>query len=150
MDSLPKDAHQNLAFGEVARRHFPDEGLYYIDLWPFSEPMLIVVSAALATQVTQTAVAIATQKPPIIRDWMRPFTGGPSLFEMPETEWKPWRAIFNKAFASSHLLSLVPGLMDDAQVYLDILRQHARAGDMFYLDPVTLRFMIDIIGRSVL
>ncbi len=150
MDTLPKDAHQNLAFGEAARRYFADEGAYYIDLWPFSEPMLIVVSAALATQATQTLANIAAQRPHFLRSWFRPITGGPSIFDMPEADWKPWRAIFNRAFSPVHLLSLVPGMVAEAGIYCDVLRQHARDGDMFFLDPMTLRYMMDVIGRNML
>ena len=50
MDSLPGDAHPFYVFGEVSRKF---SGLYYLDLWPFSPPFLIVTSATAAAQVTQ-------------------------------------------------------------------------------------------------
>jgi cytochrome P450 len=148
--TLPKDAHHNYVFGEIGRRWFSKEGAYYIDLWPFSEPLLVVLSGVLATQATQTLTRIATQKPHQLRAWFRPITGGPNLVEMPEAEWRPWRAVFNKGFSAVHVQSLVPGMVDEARVYCDILRRHARAGGMFSLDAITMRFIMDLIGRTVL
>lgn len=34
--------------------------------------------------------------------------------------------------------------------YCETLRELAKKGEMFHLDPVTLRFMLDLIGRTIL
>ncbi len=142
--------HKGVLFGEICRRYFPEKGLCYIDLWPVAMPFLLVTSPNLATQATQTNHALAMERPPELRRWLKPLTGGPNLFDMAERDWKPWRGIFNKAFASDHLLSLVPGMVEECLVYRAKLRQYALDKSMFYLDPLTLRLTMDLIGQTVL
>lgn len=82
--------------------------------------------------------------------FFKPICGGPSMFDLPEKERKPWRAIISKAFSADQNLSLVPGMVDKTLVYMDILRALSLKNWMFYLDPKTLRFTIDVIGRTIL
>lgn len=72
------------------------------------------------------------------------------MFDLPEKKWKPWRTIFSKGFSADHVLSLVPGMVDEITVYCDTLRTLALKKTMFYLDTTTLRFTIDAIGTTVL
>ena len=150
INTLPADAHKMLVFGEILHRFFPQRGLYYIDLWPFSEPFLIVMKPTIAIQATQTNLKVATERPPALSAWFLPLAGGPNLFDLPGKDWKPWRAVFNKGFSADHLLSLVPNMVEEILVYRETLQQHAQRGTMFCLDPITLRLMMDLIGRTVL
>ncbi len=150
LDTLPKDAHKNLTFGEMTRRFSGEPEILYVDLWPLGEPFLCVISPMMAHQATQTHPSLATERPLELLPWFHPIAGGPNLFDLPGKEWKPWRAVFNKGFSADHLLSLVPNMVQESLVYRETLRRHAREGDMFYLDPTTLRFTMDLIGRTVL
>ena len=150
IDTLPEKCHYQYAFREIARHHFINEGVYYIDLWPVSGLFLIVVSPDVAVQATQVNSRLAIEKPSLLRRFFKPITGGPSLFDMPEREWKPWRTTFNKGFSPDHVLSLVPGMAKETSVYCSTLRKLARQGDLVLLDPTTLRFTMDLIGQNVL
>lgn len=150
MDTFPRGAHYQYAFGEIAREHFSEGGVYYIDLWPVNGLALIVVSPHAATQAMQTNASLATERPAGLYRFFKPITGGPNLFDMPENEWKPWRAIFSKGFNAEHIQSLVPGMVREMTVYCETLRGLADKGDMFYLDPVTLRLTMDLIGRMIM
>ena len=86
----------------------------------------------------------------MLRRFFKPIAGGPNLFDLPEKEWKPWRAIFSKGFGSDYILSLVPGMVKETSIYCETLRSLARKGDMFFLDPTTLRLTLDLVGRTVL
>lgn len=143
IDGLPKDAHPFYVFGEASRKF---SGMYYLDLWPFSPPFLMVTSATAAAQATQQN-PIALNRPLPLQDWFLPITGGPTLFDMPETEWKSWRALFNPGFSNSYLTSLIPQIVEETMVYRDVLSEHARKGDIFRLDATTLWFTMDLIGR---
>lgn len=46
------------------------------------------------------------------------------------------------------MMTLVPAMVDETQVYCDILREKAETGEMFKLDPINLRLMLDVIGRT--
>jgi len=90
------------------------------------------------------------EKPYLLPRFFKPIAGGPNLFDMPEADWRPWRAIFSKGFSPEHFVSLVPGMVKETRVYAQNFRDLARKNKMFSLDTVSLRFMMDIIGRTIL
>ena len=149
IDKLPRNAHYQSAFGDIAREHFSKEGLFYLDLWPVSGLFLVNVSPHVAAQI-HTNPHMSMQRPSLLPRFFKPICGGPNMFDLPENKWKPWRAIFSKAFSGDHVLSLVPGMVDETAVYCDTLRALALKKAMFYLDSITLRFTIDAIGTTIL
>ena len=149
IDNLPKNAHYQSTFGDVAREHFCKEEVFYLDLWPVSGPSFGVVSPHMATQI-HTNPAMSMQRPKLLPRFFRPICGGPSMFDLPEQNSRPWRAVFSKGFSTDHILSLVPGMVDETLVYCDTLRALARQDSMIYLDSTILRSTIDVIGKTKL
>lgn len=47
-------------------------------------------------------------------------------------------------------MALVPSMVEETMTYVKTLRGYAERREMCFLDPVTLRFMIDMIGRTML
>lgn len=137
-------------FADIGHDHFQDEGMFYVDLWPVSGMMLIVTSPSVATQVAQTNTRLSHDRAPILKRFFKPIAGGPNLFDMAEQEWRPWRQIFNKGFSTEQVTNLIPHVLEETEIYKETLRTLARKGEMFYLDLVTLRFTIDIIGKTIL
>ena len=149
MDALPTNAHYELAFGEIFRQYFAEEGAFYIDLWPLSGLYLAVASTRAAIQATQTS-DISCERPRLLERFLKPIAGGPNLFDLTEREWRPWRAVFNKGFSVEHIYSLVPSMIDATSLYCSTLRELAHSERMFFLDPTTLRYTMDLIGRTTL
>ena len=137
-------------FADIAREEFQSEGLYYIDLWPASGMMIIVASPSVANQVAQTNTKICFDRAAMLQRFFKPIAGGPNLFDMAETEWRPWRAIFNKGFSTEQVTSLVPHVIKETEIYKAKLTGMAKQKEMFYLDFVTLRLTIDVIGQTIL
>ncbi|KAH7378408.1 sterigmatocystin biosynthesis P450 monooxygenase StcS [Phaeosphaeria sp. MPI-PUGE-AT-0046c] len=150
LDRLPSDAHYQFGFATIAREEFPSEGAFYIDPWPMSGLFLTVVSPQVATKITQTDPRLTSDRPELLRRFMKPITGGPTIFDLDEKDWKPWRAVFNKGFHSERMYGLVPGMLDEIQVFVEVLRKHAVKNELCFLEPLTLRFMLDMIGRTVM
>lgn len=111
--------------------------------------ILVVVSPDTSTQVTQTNPHLSMERPLLLRRFFKPIAGGSNLFDLPEKEWKPWRAIFSKGFSADHSVSLVPGMVKETRYYIDTLRKLAGKGEIFSLDDVTLRYAMDLIGRTI-
>jgi cytochrome P450 len=149
-NALPKGAHYQYMFADIARKHFVKEGLFYIDLWPMSGLFITVVSPHAATQATQTNANLSMERPALLPRFFKPIAGGSNLFDLPEKDWKPWRTVFSKGFNADHVMSLVPGIVKETVVYAETLRGLARKGDIFCLDTTTLRFTMDMIGRTIL
>lgn len=142
----PKDAIKVYLFGEINQR-FSRSGACYLDLWPFAEPFLVITSPYLANQVSSNP-ALALEKPDALRKWFWSITGGISIFDAPASEWKSLRKLFSRGFSANHWMTLVPCMVEEAQVYCETLREKAREGDMFFMDPINLRLMLDIIGQT--
>ena len=149
IDRLPQNAHYQYAFGDIAREHFPKEGVFYFDPWPVSGLFLVVISPTVANQIHANP-EISMERPTLLPRFFKPICGGPNMFDLREKEWKPWRAVFSRGFSADHVLSLVPGMVDETVVYCETLQSHALKKDMFHLDLTTLRFTIDVIGKTIL
>ncbi|KAI4112426.1 MAG: hypothetical protein LQ338_008315, partial [Usnochroma carphineum] len=150
MDALPPNAHQQYMFADIAHEHFQAEGLFYVDLWPVSGMMIIVTSPLVATQVAQTNTKLSYDRASMLKRFFKPIAGGPNLFDMAEKEWRPWRQIFNKGFSTEQVTNLVPHVLKETEVYKETLRTLAGKEEWVYLDLVTLRFTIDVIGQTIL
>lgn len=146
---IPVKATKVSLFGEIVSR-FTVAGCCYIDLWPIGRPFLLVMSPSLAAQATQEIPEIAESRPAELQDFFKPLCGGMNLFDLPAAQWKPWRAIFNKGFGPDTVSILIPEMISQSIRYRDVLLDHARRGDLFQLDRVTLRFAMDFIGRAAL
>ena len=56
----------------------------------------------------------------------------------------------NPGFASNHLMTLVPSIVDHSIVFTDKLAEHAKMGEVFRLEEDATRLTGEIIGNVVL
>ncbi|KAL8727061.1 MAG: hypothetical protein Q9166_006304 [cf. Caloplaca sp. 2 TL-2023] len=147
LKALPPYAH-GVYIGDQIRQRYPYlEDAFYLDTWPFGSLFLVVSSPDMMFQLTQAA---QLPKDKGLRNFLRPLTGKADLVTLEGATWKRWRKIFNPGFSASHILSLVPRMIEEVAVFKDILGGHASRGRMFYLEEATLNLTIDIIGRIVM
>ncbi|KAB8249601.1 cytochrome P450 [Aspergillus flavus] len=144
MKRHPKGSQQSEAFTLLSYEFASSDNCFYIDFWPFTKPLLVVNSPDLAVQACQT---YALPKPPVLAKFFNPFAGGPNIFTTNGPEWKRNRGLFNPAFSASNILQHTPHIVEEAEEYVEILREHARKGDTFTLDKMTCDYVLDIIGR---
>ena len=121
--------------------------VFYLDTWPFGDPICAIVDPKVAHHVT---VQKSLPKHKAIPEAIWPMTGEKNLVSMDGAEHKRWRAIFNPGFSSAHLMTLVDGIVDDSMMFMEILGRHAEEQDIFSLEEAATRATVDIIGRVVL
>lgn len=147
MSKLPKDAHPHYLPDQL-RREYPDLGpIFYLDAWPFITLTLVVASPATLAQITTEHVL---PKFPAIKDFLYPLANGKDIVSMDGREWKYWRTIFNPGFSASHLMTLVPEIVNETMVFCEVLRYHANKQDIFKMKALTDNLAMDVIGRVVL
>ena len=145
--SLPADVHGHI-LPDVMRKKFPDlPPVFGMDLWPASEQMIVCTSPEACFQFTQERSAL---KHPSLGRFLLPLMGTNNLISVEGQEWKFWRGIFNPGFSLSHLITLVPGIVQDTLTFCNVLEQHAKDGSLFQMEEATMRLTVDIIGRVVL
>lgn len=77
-------------------------------------------------------------------------TGGPELFTMEGPMWKYWSSTFAHGFSSSHIMTVIPELIEEALVFREILREKAEEGVRFPLESITTTLAADLVGRFML
>ncbi|KAL8923741.1 MAG: hypothetical protein Q9172_002987, partial [Xanthocarpia lactea] len=145
LSNLPRDAHAHYLPSQIWLK-YPSLGpVYYLDMWPFAPPFLVAVSPTVISQFTQSETHLPNH--PGIRKYLLPITGGGDLASMEGEEWKRWRKIYNPGFSAGHIQTLVPTIVEEVSVFVDILKEHARKGDVFSLDEAAINATMDVIGR---
>lgn len=117
---------------------------FYIDAWPISAPILYCFDPELTAQFTTD---LAAPKHPQLAEALEVLAGKDDLVASNGPHWKRWRSIFNPGFASQHLMTLAPGIVDDAVVFADKMAVRAREGRAFRLEEEATRLTVDIIGK---
>ena len=122
-------------------------GVFYLDPWPFGEPICAIIDPEAAQQPT---VQHSLPKHPKLDSAVWPVTGENSLVSLEGAAHKMWRSTFNPGFNTSHLMTLVPGIVDDCLLSADIMAGHAKKQDIVLLEEGATKLTIDIIGKTVL
>ena len=144
----PSDSRQSELFGLLAANTPGLESGYYVDIWPFGPPILVVISPAMAVETCQK---YDLPKPKVLHPFINPMAGGAdNLFVANGAHWKHSRDLFNHGFSMAAALSHMPCVVEEAEIYVRILKDHAQKGDTFFLDPLTCRYTMDIIGNTTL
>ena len=144
--TLPPDVHPHV-IPSVLRRKIDLPDVFYFDTWPAAAPMCVILDPDVAYQVT---VQRSLPKHKTLEDFLVPITGPRSIVSLEGKEWKQWRSLFNPGFASGHLHSLVPGMVDDCVRFRDILQNHLSNDDVFQMEEAATKLTLDIIGKVVL
>lgn len=86
----------------------------------------------------------------VVESFTRALTGGGDMVASDGPQWKTWRSAFNPGFSSSHLMTLMPLIVEDVNKFIRILRDHAVSNEPFRMERHATRLTIDIIGKVVL
>ena len=144
---LPKDTHPH-CLPDQLRRKYPDIGpIFYLDAWPFITLTLVVTSPTTLAQISTEKVL---PKFPAIKDYLYPVANGMDIVSMNGQEWRYWRDVFNPGFSASHLMTLVPDIVKQTEVFLNVLHDHATKQDVFRMKHLTDDLAMDVIGKVVL
>lgn len=141
MKKFLTDARIYQAVTEMA--FFLKEEAFYLDLWPFSEPLLILTTPTMTCQLTQE---FSSPKPSIIQKAFARLRGDRDLFTMSDIPSKQWRAILNPEFNPNHMLQQTPKIVDECRVFCEKMRSRALENQVFSLEEDTLRLALDVIG----
>jgi cytochrome P450 len=137
---LPPLASINLAFLDMAS-DFKDDEMFLLDIWPLSEPMLVIFNPEAAIQVCQKLNLPKGQKNETM---IRPITGGITLLSMNGEHWKTWRTLLNPGFSTSVMMEQVPNIVDSVSSFCGRLKEHVNGG-IVCLDHLTTQLTFEII-----
>lgn len=105
LDRLPIGSQQSDAFSLLSGEFADTDGCFYIDVWAFANPLLVITSPELAVQVCQEH---DLPKPDVLVPFFAPIAGGPNLVDMNVTQRKRSRALFSAGFSANVMLECMP------------------------------------------
>ena len=144
---FPPNAGNAVAMANV-RKMYPELGpVFYLDLWPVAARFLVVTDPEITKQFTQTR---SLQKFPEERFMFEPLAHGNDLATVEGQEWKYWRNLMNPAFAARNARSFIPDMVDDVEVFQDVLRNAAAKADIFQMQDLVGKLHLDIVGNLTL
>nr|POE49476.1 putative sterigmatocystin biosynthesis p450 monooxygenase [Quercus suber] len=120
---------------------------FYVDSFPFGFPILFIHDPDLMHQMT---VQTSTPKHPVVDEFMTHIGGPGNLVSSEGSEWKRWRSAFNPGFSAAHLVTLAPQIIEECNVFCDIMTERAKNKTLFRMEPASTRLTVDIIGRVIL
>ena len=145
--AFPSNAHGAYLTAKLSKG-FPDsDSIFYLDLWPFTSPLMVISSPSACMQVAQQH---DLPKPQTLEDMLAPVTGGRSLLTMNGEEWKHWRNMFNPGFRTANLQEHISDILQEVSVLCETLRYHARKEDLLQMEKLTTCLTMDIGGRVML
>lgn len=123
------------------------QGLICMDAWPITNPMLAVFQPDMIAQFCQSP---SMPKSDLLESIFKNFTGCQDLLCSEGDQWKRWRSIFNPGFSSKNILSFIPALIEEIEVFKDNLLKSTGSDIFFPLITPATKATFDIIGRVVL
>jgi cytochrome P450 len=144
IQEFPRNTVMHVVVRKIADQ-FPN-GVFYLNLWPFNEPVMVVANPFVASQVE----AAFLDKPDHINHNLDIINGGSSLQTMHGDTWKKWRSLFSPGFAAGYMTGLAPAIAEEVAVFCKLLQERATHGRMFLLEEHTLRLTFDVIARITL
>jgi cytochrome P450 len=122
--------------------------LMLVDLRPVGPAMVIVRSHEVAEQVSRATKLLPHSLPkmPQVYEHMSHITGPSSILALAGEEWRLLRKRFNPGFASQHLLTFLPCILDQSLKFLDNLDKLTQSGKAFSLVHITSDLIFDVIS----
>jgi len=145
-ENLPPDIHPHV-YANYLRRKYNLGKFFYLDFWPFGEQFLFIADPEVANQIT---VSSTLRKSPLETDYMNRLLGMSNMVGLEGAAWKVMRAMFNPGFASGHLMTLLPYIIDATVVFGEALREKARSGELFEMEELATRLTVDVVGKVTL
>jgi cytochrome P450 len=121
---------------------------FYVDLWPFGPKWLFITDPDIASRWVTTGQSL--NKSPRVVDYLSKLLGHDNMVGLDGSAWKRLRAMFNPGFASGHLMTLLPYMVDMSVIFCEKLREKAKTGEIVEMEELAARLTIDIMGKIVL
>lgn len=121
-------------------------GVFYIDLWPFAEPQLIITDPDASRQI----VAVNSfPKHPRVEAYLRPFVGPNGMPGTNGERWKINHRMVGAGLTSTFIKPMMNLITEQAVIFHDRLRVVAEKGEPISMEDETSKAIFDIIGNIV-
>lgn len=142
--TLPPNPHPQLYITAIAQK-YDLKGLFYLDLWPVTEPQAIMIEPDLMDQVQ---VQRAYDQHPMADDLLSKFIGPNSVATSNGPIWKKLHNAMAPSFLMSHVRTLSGLIADETAQFQERLKELATSG-VFSFENECGKLIFDIVGMLV-
>lgn len=143
LQKFPRDAYSHIVPHTLARK-YGFRGLYYVDVYPFSQPLAVLLDPAVVAQAQNYPRA------PQASSFFAGIIGTKSLFTVKDREWKAQRSWYKVAFSQRHIMTLVPEIIEEMLVFNKRLMEYAISGETLKVNSAIQELTMDVITRTLL
>lgn len=159
MKDLPRDVHGDYLMVLIQdnwrtlfdKKYTQCPPAVYLDMWPVAMPFLLSMNPDMTAQFTQD---VNMEKAAAQGNFLRPLTGNLDVASSHGAAWKQLRRRMNPGFSAQALRQRLPALMEEVEVFRDILVNRAGKngawGSVFTLEELVTMLTLDFIGRFTL
>lgn len=144
---FPASTHPHV-YAHYIRKKYGLGNIFYVDFWPLGPRSLFIADPELSSQYVTTAQSLP--KSSLTTDFLGRLLGSNNMVGLEGAQWKALRSMFNPGFASAHLMTLVPYIVDQSLVFCDVLKEAAESNELVEMEELATRLTVDIIGKVVL
>jgi len=119
---------------------------FYIDVWPAANPLLISLHPSITNQFT--VGEHSAPKDPGLVDFLLPVGGPNNLVCDDGQKWKTWRKAFNPGFSLTHLMTVVPDIVDIVSTFHELMDRKVDEGKVFRLETIATKLVSRRIPNS--
>jgi hypothetical protein len=146
---FPVDAHPVMSFVYLINKYnLWSKGLVYIDTYPLvNDNILIATTPEAVAEITERNFEIH----PFMANFYGRIVGIKSMTLAKGQQWKDMRKTFNPGFSLTNVMTLMPEIVKQGQIFTGILLDVAKNGGFVEsLDELARGATLDIIFRAVL
>jgi hypothetical protein len=146
---FPPDAHPAISFVYLMNKYnLWSKGLVYIDTYPLvNDNILIATTPEAAAEITERNFV----RHPFMTNFYGRIVGIKSMTLAEGKQWKDMRKTFNPGFSLTNIMTLMPEIVRQGEIFTAILSSIAKDGGFVEsLDELARGLTLDIIFRVVL
>lgn len=142
---MPPNTHPQAYLTAIAQK-YQLKGIFYMDLWPIADSMVVLTEPDVMNQATVTR---SLNMHPMAEEFMSPVVGKNVIATSNGIIWKKTHNAMAPAFSWSHIRSLVGVIVDECELFRVNLDKHAHAGETFSMEETAAKLIFDVIARIV-
>ena len=86
----------------------------------------------------------------MVKEYLQQHLGSQNMAAANGAMWRKARTIYNPGFATPHLMTVMPNIVEDVLVFHKVLSKLAESQEVFQMESVAMKLSFDVIGRLVL
>jgi cytochrome P450 len=143
--TMPPNMHPQAYVTAIAQK-YNLKGIFYLDLWPVADSMVVLTDPDLMNKVT---VVKSLPMHTMAEAFISPIVGRNVIATSNGAVWKKTHNAMAPAFSWSHIRSLTGVVVDECMLFRSTLDKLAQTEEVFSMEETSAKLVFDVIARIV-